>query len=250
MSILLVDDEPARVDAIERVLHSLGKDVIQVSRGENAVKFLECEPIDLVILDWQLSGMKALDVLRRIRSHFGNELPVLFMTSQLLEVDIVHALEAGANDYVLKPFSPAELGTRVSALLLEAQRNAVASHSKTIGAYSLDVAQRRISFEGRAVKLTEKEFDIIAYLFNNVGRIVSRDLLVKLAWGRELDSSSRTVDTHIYRLRRKLLLSPENGVRLTAIYTHGYRLDNIGTPATVAKLDRANDRVAQCIAGC
>ncbi len=94
-----------------------------------------------------------------------------------------------------------------------------------IGNYVLDSSQRCISLHGKRIELTGREFDVAAFLLRNTGRVVSRDLLAKLAWGREIDSTSRTIDTHIYRIRQKLFAEPENGLRLRTIYTHGYRLD-------------------------
>lgn len=250
INILLVEADAAQAAIAERVLHSCGHDITKVARGKSAVRFLKHNAVDLIIFDWQVPGMSGFDVLHWIRAHLGAEPPVLFLTSGISEVEIVHALEAGADDYVIKPFHTAGLAARVNALLLRTQRNSKPVQSIKIGAYVLDPAQRNISFQGRVVKLTTKEFDLIAYLFDNVGRIVSRALLEKLAWGKALDCSSRTIDTHIYRLRRKLLLRPENGARLTTFYAHGYRLDDIGQPlAAVAPMtpDHANKGATQSL---
>ncbi|SDI05863.1 DNA-binding response regulator, OmpR family, contains REC and winged-helix (wHTH) domain [Paraburkholderia phenazinium] len=227
MNILLVEDDPAQAAAVERAMqHSVHK-LSMVDRGESAVRFLKTNEVDLVVLDWQLPGMTGFDVLHWIRGNLGAEPAVLFLTSRVLEVDIVQALEAGADEYIIKPFRTAELLARVGSLLRRVKRNEKNENTIAVGPYILDTAQRSISLDGKAVELTAKEFDVVAYLFANVGRVVSRDLLAKLAWGRELDSTSRTVDTHIYRLRRKLSLRPENGVRLSTVYTHGYRLDEV-----------------------
>jgi two-component system OmpR family response regulator len=117
-------------------------------------------------------------------------------------------------------------------LLRRVMRSEKIENAIAVGPYILDTVSRSISFNGESIELTTKEFDVAAYLFANVGRVVSRDILAKLAWGRELESTSRTVDTHIYRLRRKLSLRPENGVYLTAVYTHGYRLEQLAVANT------------------
>jgi two-component system, OmpR family, response regulator len=227
MNILVVEDDPAQAAAVERAMQQSGHILNMVNRGESAVRFLKANEVDLVMLDWQLPGMTGFEVLHWIRTNLGDEPAVLFLTSRVLEVDIVQALEAGADEYIVKPFRTAELRARVGSLLRRAKRNEKNENMIIVGPYILDTARRCISLDGNTVELTAKEFDVIAYLFANVGRVVSRDLLAKLAWGRELDSTSRTVDTHIYRLRRKLSLRPENGVRLSTVYTHGYRLDEV-----------------------
>jgi two-component system, OmpR family, response regulator len=219
MNILLVEDDSAQAAAVERAMHQSGHKISMVDRGESAVRFLKANEVDLVVLDWQLPGMTGFEVLHWIRGNLGDEPAVLFLTSRVLEVDIVQALEAGADEYVVKPFRTAELVARVGSLLRRVKRNERNENFIAVGPYVLDTTLRTASLHGHTVELTAKEFDVVAYLFANVGRVASRDLLAKLAWGRELDSTSRTVDTHIYRLRRKLSLRPENGVRLSTVYT-------------------------------
>ena len=227
MNILLVEDDPAQGDSVEREIRQAGHQVSKVDRGKDAINFLQANDVDLVVLDWELPGASGFEVLYWIRRHLGREPAVLFMTSRLLQVDIVQALDAGADDYVIKPLRPKELVTRVGALLRRARRSIKVESAIAVGPYLFDVTQRNAFRNREAIALTDKEFDVAAYFFANIGRVVSKRLLAKLAWGRELDSTSRTIDTHIYRLRRKLALCPENGVRLTTVYTHGYRLDEV-----------------------
>ncbi|PQV50647.1 response regulator transcription factor [Paraburkholderia sp. BL21I4N1] len=229
MNILLVEDDPAQADAVVRVMQQSGHIINKIDRGESAIRFLKANEVDLVVLDWQLPGMTGFDVLQWIRRNLGSEPAVLFVTSRMLEVDIVQALEAGADDYVVKPFRTIELVARIGALLRRISRAEKIDNTLTVGPYVLDTVRRSLSLHGKTVVLTAKEFDVAAYLFANVGRVVSKHLLTKLAWGRELDSSSRTVDTHIYRLRRKLSLRPENGVLLSTVYTHGWRLNEVAS---------------------
>ncbi|HEX3379345.1 MAG TPA: response regulator transcription factor [Paraburkholderia sp.] len=227
MNILLVEDDPAQADSIERAIRQSGHQISTVGRGKDAISFLQTNEVDLVVLDWELPGVSGFEVLYWIRRHLGREPAVLFVTSRLLEVDIVQALDAGADDYVVKPFRTEELVARVGALLRRTRRSIKVESAIAVGPYLFDVTQRGVFLHGEAIVLTEKEFDVAAYFFANVGRVVSKRLLAKLAWGRELDSTSRTIDTHIYRLRRKLSLRPDNGVRLATVYTHGYRLDEV-----------------------
>lgn len=227
MNILLVEDDLAQATAVEKAMQRSGHTISRADSGEKAVRFLKANEVDLVVLDWQLPGMSGFEVLHWIRGNLGREPVVLFLTSRVLEIDIVRALEAGADDYIVKPFREIELVARIGALLRRTCRNEQIEDAITVGPYIFDAARRQVSLHGKEIELTAKEFDVAAFLFANVGRAVSRDLLAKLAWGRELDSTSRTVDTHIYRLRRKLCLHPENGVRLSTVYTHGYRLNEV-----------------------
>lgn len=227
MNILLVEGDRAQTDSVERAIRHSGRRVSKVERGKDAITFLQANEVDLVVLDWESPGVSGFEVLHWIRRHLGREPAVLFVTSRLLEVDIVQALDAGADDYVVKPLRTDELVARVGALLRRTRRSIKVESAIAFGPYIFDVMQRRVYLHGEAIVLTEKEFEVAAYFFANVGKLVSRRFLAKLAWGRELESTSRTIDTHIYRLRRKLVLRPENGVRLTTVYTHGYRLDEV-----------------------
>ncbi|MGF6484015.1 response regulator transcription factor [Paraburkholderia sp. JPY419] len=248
MNILLVENDPAQADSIEREIGQSGHRISKVERGKDAISFLQANEVDLVVLDWELPGMSGFEVLYWIRRHLGREPAVLFVTRRLLEVEIVQALDAGADDYVVKPFRAKELAARVGALLRRTRRNIKVESAIAVGPYIFDVTQRGVFLHGESILLTEKEFDVAAYFFAHVGRVVSKRLLAKLAWGRELDSTSRTIDTHIYRLRRKLALRPDNGVRLTTVYTHGYRLDEVDTGsanAQASEVSEPDDPVAE-----
>jgi len=254
MNILLVEDDPAQADLAEKAIGQAGHTVHKIADGQRAIAFLETSDVDLVVLDWELPGVSGFEVLYWMRRNLGREPAVLFLTSRILEADIMKALDAGADDYVIKPFRTKELVTRMSALLHRTRRSERIESAISVGPYVFDITQRKVFLHGETIILTEKEFDVAAYFFGNVGRVVSKRLLAKLSWGRELDSTSRTIDTHIYRLRRKLALGPENGLRLTTVYTHGYRLDEVqaskveaATPARVEPDDHVecDDRSEQ-----
>jgi DNA-binding response OmpR family regulator len=227
LRILVVEDDPAQAHAVERALTPFGHIVSTVHDGELAVRILQAETIDMVILDWQLPRMSGFEVLHWIRAHIGGSLAVLFLTNKVLEIDIVRALEAGADDYVVKPFRVAEFAARVNAMLRRTKQGINSTDVIRAGNYVLSLGQRSITLHDVKIELTAKEFDLAVVLFNHLGRIISRDLMAKTVWGREFDSVSRTLYTHIYRIRQKLGLDPANGLRLSAVYTHGYRLDII-----------------------
>jgi DNA-binding response OmpR family regulator len=235
--ILLVEDDEAHASAVDKSLQSSGHEVFKVGDGEGAVEFLTENLVDLVILDWNLPRMSGLDVLHWMRAHLGSRPGVLFLTARLLEVDVVMALEAGADEYVVKPFRLAELSARVNALLRRSKPDDASPRVLRVADYVLDLNERSVLFEGKNIGLTAREFELAASLFGNLGRVISRDLLAKIAWGREHEIASRTIDTHIYRIRRKLQLHPKNGLRLTTIYTRGYRLDEVMATDGVADAD-------------
>jgi DNA-binding response OmpR family regulator len=227
MRILIVEDDDAHASAVEKSLQSSGRAIFKVDDGEKAVRFLTENLVDLVILDWNLPVMGGLDVLHWMRAYLGSHPAVLFLTSKVLESDVVRALEAGADEYVIKPFRPAELLARVNALFRWSKPRDSSALIFRVADYVLNLGDRSVLLRGEYIGLTSKEFELATVLFNHLGRVVSRDFLARFAWGGEHEVASRTIDTHIYRVRRKLVLNPENGLRLTSVYKHGYRLDEV-----------------------
>ncbi|HVE08782.1 MAG TPA: response regulator transcription factor [Paraburkholderia sp.] len=225
MRILIVEDDSVQASAVLNALTPLGHTIKVIGDGQLAVRWLRSESVDAVVLDWHLPGMSGIEVLNWIRAHPDAHYGVLFLTSRIHEVDVVHALEAGADDYMAKPFRAEELAARVNALLRRTTRITGRDDPVYIGEYVLDPRERSVSLRGARIDLTTKEFQLVACLFNNVGKVLSRDALAISAWGRELGVESRSLDTHIYRIRQKLKLGPQNGLRLSSIYTLGYRLD-------------------------
>ncbi|MBA8889135.1 DNA-binding response OmpR family regulator [Dokdonella fugitiva] len=185
------------------------------------------EAVDLLLLDWMLPDGSGIEVIEGIRSSANSRLPVVFLTARDSEDDIVRGLASGGDDYVVKPPKRRELIARVSVVLRRHGADAEAAETIDLAPYSLDAKRRRISVDGREVDLTQREFDLASFLFRRHGRIVSRDALLENVWNLSSAVSTRTVDTHVSRLRKKLELSGEHGWRLAAIYQHGYRLEQI-----------------------
>jgi len=183
------------------------------------------EAVDLLLLDWMLPDSTGIEVIATIRSSANGNLPVIFLTARDAEDDMVQGLASGGDDYVVKPPKQRELIARVSAVLRRHVGDSDAGESLDLQPYSIDGKRRRISVDGREIELTQREFDLANFLFRRHGRIISRDALLHNVWNLSAAVSTRTVDTHISRLRKKLDLSGENGWRLTAIYQHGYRLE-------------------------
>lgn len=183
------------------------------------------EAVDLLLLDWMLPDSNGIDVLDAIRSSPNSRLPVIFLTSRDSEDDIVRGLASGADDYVVKPPKQRTLLARVSAVLRRHALDGESGETMAVAPYAVDTKRRRISIDEQEVELTQREFDLASFLFRRSGRIVSRDALLENVWNLSAAVSTRTVDTHVSRLRKKLFLNGEHGWRLAAVYQHGYRLE-------------------------
>ncbi|WP_133649275.1 response regulator transcription factor [Paraburkholderia flava] len=229
MRILVVEDDPVQAEEVQNALRPFSHTIKIVDDGERAVRFLRSESVDAVVLDWHLPSLTGIEVLNWIRTRADVEYGVLFLTSRVQELDVVRALEAGADDYLIKPFRAEELAARVNALLRRVARNVKRDEPIRLGEYVLDPVERTVRLRGSKIELTTKEFQLVTCLFHNLGKIMSRELLATTAWGRELGEDSRSLNTHIYRIRQKLKFGIENGLRLSAIYTLGYRLDQTKT---------------------
>jgi DNA-binding response OmpR family regulator len=227
MRIAILEDDPDQAGLIQQALTGAGHDCALFSSGKALVKEAGRESYDLFLLDWQVPDLSGEEVLRWVRAHVANPVPVMFVTNRDSEEDIVTALSQGADDYMKKPISRAELLARVTALLRRAypvRTSDVVDH----GAYRFDTKTESLQIGGAAVELTQKEFALALFLFNNLGRLLSRGHILQSVWGRADDVPSRTMDTHISRIRTKLNLRPENGFKLTPVYNYGYRLEQIG----------------------
>jgi DNA-binding response OmpR family regulator len=191
------------------------------------LRALEKETFDALLLDWNVLGINGIEVLKRVRQHVGSRIPVLFSTARTDEADVVLALRQGADGYLVKPLRRLELLARLEA----ATRRHVAEGSQAqhleVGAFRVDAAARRLLRNNQPLDLTAKDFDLAVIFLRNVGRLLSRGHLRESVWNASAAVSSRTLDTHVSRIRNKLLLVPEQGWRLTAVYGYGYRLDQL-----------------------
>ncbi|WP_156443834.1 response regulator transcription factor [Burkholderia savannae] len=225
MKILVLDDDVAHTNFICLILRQHEHEVYISEDGARAVRFLETSMVDLVILDWNVPVISGLDVLRWIRRNIGYNIPVLFLTNRVFEQQIAEALNAGADDYVAKPVGKVELLARINALTRRLYRGRELSDTISTGNYIINAKEKSIFLNGARISLTQKEYEIASILFMNLGYAVPRDYLIKLVWGKSSDMLSRSLDTHVYRVRKKLSLYAENGVTLKSIYATGYRLD-------------------------
>ena len=199
--LLLVEDEEAIGTLVSAYLEQKGYRVAWVRSGEDALATLDQLRPSMVILDIGLPGQDGFDVCRGIRA--TSTVPILMLTARDEEADRVAGLELGADDYVAKPFSPRELAARVKALLRRSQP-AQPSEKLELGDVVVDTLAREVTVAGEPIELTGKEFDLLAYLLENAGIVVSRDQLLDSVWGMTYAGGTRTVDVHVAQLRRKL----------------------------------------------
>jgi two-component system response regulator RegX3 len=227
MRIAILEDDPSQADLIRVWLVGAGHACHTYGRGREFTRAMMRESFDLLVLDWELPDLNGDAVLAWVRANIRDHVPVLFTTARDTEQDIVQALKAGADDYLIKPLRRAELLVRVEALGRRARPQIRAEEKLRAGDLEIDVDRRVILRLGEPVELTQKDFDLAVFLFRNIGNLVSRGHILESVWGRSPDINTRTVDTHVSRLRTKLRLVPENGWRLAAVYQHGYRLEPV-----------------------
>ncbi len=225
MRIALLEDDPLVVQLMQRWLREAGHEVVVFTEGRRLMRELSFESFDLAVLDWMLPDVEGIEVLRWLREQIHWQLPVLFATGRDEEADVVAALEAGADDYMIKPLRQRELLARITAL----QRRTVplvANNPWSYPPYRFDPQTSTVFIDDEPVELTHREFELALFLFRANGRVLSRNHLLESVWGINQHLNTRTVDTHISRLRNKLQIKPERGWQLRAVYQHGYRLDS------------------------
>jgi DNA-binding response OmpR family regulator len=227
MRIAVLDDDPAQADFVCQTLSAEGHVCHAFSEGLELVRQLRRQTFDLLVLDWNVPDMSGEEVLRWVRKSLSVHLPVLFMTSRSRESDISSMLNAGADDYVIKPVSAVMLLARVGSLLRRAYQLHQASTKEIYDEIEFDLKSQQVTVRGNPVALTLKEFDLALLLFQHLSRPLSRAHIMESIWKQATDIPSRTMDTHVSMLRAKLGLRPENGYRLTPIYGYGYRLEKV-----------------------
>jgi DNA-binding response OmpR family regulator len=219
--ILIVDDEPEIVRGLEDNLRFEGYVTSTATDGEAALAVAAREAPDLVILDLMMPKMSGWEVCRALRAK-GIDVPVIMLTARGAEPDRVRGLELGADDYITKPFSLRELLARVRAVLRRpGPRHKVEEYA--FGDVRVRVRSRQVFRAGRAVSLTRKEFDLLAYLLAHQGEVVTRERLLDEVWGYEKFPTTRTVDTHVLRLRRRFEGDPDRPRWIITVHGQGYR---------------------------
>ena len=222
--ILVVEDDAGISTLVAYNLEKSGFEPITAAAGEQALDIMTRERFDLVILDIMLPEMDGFEVCRRIRrGTIQQNVPIIMLTAKGQEVDRIVGLELGADDYVVKPFSPRELMLRVKAILKRHRPDETQSQILTAGNLHVDIPKHRVRVNDETVELTHLEFKLLVTLMERRGRAQSRDILLEAVWGVTADVVTRTVDTHIKRLRQKL--GPA-GSFIDTVRGLGYRFDD------------------------
>ncbi len=221
-TIVVVEDDPHIADLLDLYLRDAGFRVIQAQDGERGLDAIREQQPVLAVLDVGLPGtIDGMEICRRVRSGANPDLPVLMLTARAGEIDRVLGLELGADDYVTKPFSPRELVARVRAILRRVEdRGRPAVSVLGVGGVEVDLGRREARVDGSVVPLATREFDLLAFMAENEGLVLSRQQLLDNVWGHGWYGDERTVDVHVRQLRKKL----GDALPLATVWGVGYRL--------------------------
>ena len=220
--ILIIEDEENMVEGLKFNLEARDYLVIAALDGETGLKKAAEEPPDLVILDLMLPGLNGYEVCKRLKETHP-ELPIVMLTAKSQEADIITGLDLGADDYITKPFSVLELLARINALLRRTNPHSALPEVFSAGDLEIDFKRYQAQKRGKALELSPREFEILQYLLERKGEVVSREDLLNQVWGYESFPFTRTIDAHIAALRKKIEETPDKPVLIITIHGKGYK---------------------------
>lgn len=236
LHIALLEDDENLAELVRLWLEDQGYRVSHFIHSKALLQAIKSTRFDLLILDWILPDIMGDEVLRTVRKTVDWPIPVIFATSRDAEQDISDMLLLGADDYLTKPYSQALLLARVFAVARRANLLDATDHDVLqVAEIEIDHSSKTVRRHDEEVKLTQKEYELVRYLFCNLGRIVSRKSILEDVWGHKSNLNTRTTDTHISRIRNKLGLVKENGWRISSIYHHGYRLERLAAQGSATR---------------
>jgi DNA-binding response OmpR family regulator len=224
-SVLVVDDEPTIAEVVARYLEHAGYRTRVAMDGVGAIEAAAAQRPDLVVLDLMLPGLDGLEVMRRLRERDRERIAVILLTAKGEESDRVIGLRLGADDYVVKPFSPAELVARVDAVLRRIDTSPAHEAPLELTDMTIDPASRRVSVRGEEVALTQREFDMLLFLARHPGQVFSRNQLMDAVWQYSFYTDTSTVTVHMRRLRGKIESDPAEPRYLKTVWGVGYRFE-------------------------
>ncbi|KGA06934.1 MAG: XRE family transcriptional regulator [actinobacterium acIB-AMD-7] len=223
--ILVVEDEASFSEALSYVLGKEGFEVEVAETGDGAIAAFDKNGADLILLDLMLPGLSGTEVCKQLRSR--SDVPIIMLTAKDTEVDKVVGLELGADDYVTKPYSKAELVARIRAVLRRRSDPSDSNDSLlNAGPVKIDVERHQVSINSEIVSLPLKEFELLEFLIRNSGRVLTRSQLIDRVWGSDYFGDTKTLDVHIKRLRAKIEKDPANPVYIQTIRGLGYKFEN------------------------
>ncbi len=222
-SVLVVDDEPTIAEVVARYLERAGYGATIATDGLSAIEEAGRSRPDLVVLDLMLPGLDGLEVMRRLREQDRDRIAVILLTAKGEESDRVAGLRLGADDYVVKPFSPAELVARVDAVLRRIDTSPSQEAALELPDMTIDPSGRHVHVRGEEVQLTQREFDVLLFLARHPGQVFSREQLMDAVWQYSFYSDTSTVTVHIRRLRAKIERDPAQPDHIQTVWGVGYR---------------------------
>lgn len=234
MKVGILEDDPSQADLIASTLRQAHHNCVTFARSKDLIARLRQETFDLLLLDWNTPDVSAVEVLSWMRRALTTPPPTLIITSRSSQHDIIAGLDAGADDFIIKPVDPPVLLARVNAVLRRAYPYGARGRVENFFGFSFEPLDRRVTMGGDKVVLTAKEFELALAFFRNIHRALSRSYLLEMVWGRNPDVPTRTLDAHVSRVRQKLGLS-ERGFRLTPVYSYGYRLEKLSSEEPLAE---------------
>jgi DNA-binding response OmpR family regulator len=224
--VLVVEDDASVRAVVGEVCRRDGYEVVEAARGRQALQIVEVNEPDIVLLDWVLPDVSGIEVCRELRRR-GVVCPIVMLTARTANVDMIVGLEVGADDYITKPFDARVLTARLGAHLRRAEMTTTGTARKriiSVGDVTIDTEGRRVKVGEQEVKLTMTEFNLLALLAANPGRVLTRSQLLEKVWGYLADVDHHSVDPHVQRLRRKLEAAGDPAISLEAVPGLGYRL--------------------------
>lgn len=226
--IAMLEDDPDQAELMRLWLEDAGYSVSCEPDSQAFLRLVRRDSFDLYLLDWIVPGISGVEVLKKLRVDLTDDTPVVIATVKDQERSIVKALETGADDYLVKPIRRGELLARLAAILRRIGLGG-RSHDTMLDVkpYTFNTTKKVSMLGNKSVQLTNREFELAVFLFRNPGKLLSRNHILEAIWGIDnANVSTRTVDTHVSRLRKKLELGVEHGWELTSVYQHGYRLES------------------------
>lgn len=225
-SVMVVDDDQDLAEMLGIVLNGVGMEVDLVSSGDEAIEVFKSNQPDLVLLDIMLPGTDGIEVCREIRKH-SSRVPIVMLTAKSETHDIVRGLEAGADDYMVKPFKPSELVARIKTRLR--RTGGEINGNLNIGDLAIDIVEHTVARGGKEIPLTRLEFDLLVALAKEPGRVFTREALLGEVWGYRHSTDTRLVNVHIQRLRAKIEHDPENPTIISTVRGVGYKAGGSST---------------------
>lgn len=222
--VLVVEDELKIARLVRDYLHQAGFDVLEAADGNTALALARSERPDMIVLDLGLPGIDGLDVTRSLRK--SSSVPIIMLTARAEESDRIVGLELGADDYIVKPFSPKELIARIRAVMRRADATVGGGETIRSGAVEIDIPKRRVAVHGEDCDLTSTEFELLVTLARQPGRIYTRAQLLDAVHGVSFDSYERSVDAHVKNIRRKIEMNPRKPELVLTVYGVGYKFSD------------------------